>query len=72
MDGDGDSHLSCLPSAPVARTVHGREGTDICQVEGTWHAWTPACGCGCGYAGTEDHGGDEGELAAKLAETLPG
>jgi hypothetical protein len=48
------------------------EGTDICQVEGTWHAWTPACGCGCEYAGTEDHGRDEGELAAKLAETLPG
>jgi hypothetical protein len=48
------------------------EGPDICQVEGTWHAWTPVvCGCGCGYAGTEDHGRDEDELLAKLAETPP-
>jgi hypothetical protein len=47
------------------------EGTDICQVEGTWHAWTPACGCGCEFAGEGEHGATEDELLAKLAETLP-
>lgn len=37
-------------------------------VEGTWHAWIPAGG----FAGTEIHARDEGELVAKLTAELGG
>lgn len=46
----------------LAEYARAHPETVICQVEGTWHAWIPAGGCG----GTEWHGRDEDELLSKL------
>jgi hypothetical protein len=58
--------IARLPGMRLAELARACPEAVICQVEGTWHAWIPAGGC----AGTEMHGRDEAELAAKLAAEL--
>lgn len=48
-------------AASLAEYARAHPEADICQVEGTWHAWLPD---GCG--GEESHGRTEAELLAKL------
>lgn len=52
-----------LPGTRLAAYMAAHPDTDICCVEGTWHAWLPAPGGG----GAECYGRDEDELLAKLA-----
>ena len=41
------------------------EGNPV-PVEGTYYAWVPDDGCGCGFCGAEAHARTEDELLAKV------